>query len=794
MPLAMPSAVLIAALLFAVAESARSGTPNRPAPVDGFQKRPAMNARIANRMKLRSDVSAEAVFDPSICTDPACWFAHFDLSGQKLTEEEMKIVNASTASILKNFPGAMSSQQLVERIEAKLTEYGFNQETTLFGASLCPDEICHEPNDLPDLLAKRYSPGGAAGFSLSGLGGVPFTGKTGFAAFSHHVPKDGQVLILFAPHVAISPNGEVGRYKREGQEGLSTACGACIGALNAVEAENGPTASRGNIPHSDYQMETIIQHVRERFAAIGVHPSGKMVGLILEVYELARERMLAIVDLGQLKGGGHNTRCAILGGVQINMPAPMQDFFLPLSFEMHRERKPVVDLLPSILPELASLDLTEPTRAAARAAWGLKPLHAADGDEPTRAQQVVAHLRDNHKDHDITRAAKRGSMSVKYGRRLGQASVDPAAWAAHLELTGFTPSDRERAILERATRTVRESFPGAVVSEALCSKLERVLARFKFNQENTLFASSLCPDEICHESGDLPDLLSKYYSAEFSLSGLGGVPFTGKTGFAAFAHHVPKKGHVLVVFAPHVAISREGEIGRCNRDGQKGASTACGACIGALNAVEASAGTDADGILPIEDYQMQTIIQHVRERFEQIGAHPSGKMVGLILEVYELARERMLAMVDLDQLKGGKLALLGGVQINMPRPMEDFFLPLSFELRRKGKPVVNLLPLLTEDKVRFRCVQPDAPLFCVPLGHRFVTFSLASRAAVASSLSMIWSRITNNCKFQSSLVLEPSAKCPSRLSLCRFLGNSCCHCLIGRALFQVAVGLAPAAP
>ena len=495
----MPSAVLVAALLFAVAESARSGTPNRPAPV-GFQKRPAMSARIANRMKLRSDVAAEAVFDPSICTDPACWFAHFDLAGQKLTEEEMKIVNVSTASILKNFPGAMSSQQLVERIEAKLIEYGFNQETTLFGASLCPDEICHEPNDLPDLLAKRYSPGGAAGFSLSGLGGVPFTGKTGFAAFSHHVPKDGQVLILFAPHVAISPNGEVGRYKREGQEGLSTACGACIGALNAVEAENGPTASSGNIPHSDYQMETIIQHVRERFAAIGVHPSGKMVGLILEVYELARERMLAIVDLGQLKGGGHNTRCAILGGVQINMPAPMQDFFLPLSFEMHRERKPVVDLLPSILPELASLDLTEPTRAAARAAWGLKPLHAADGDEPTRAQQVVAHLRDNHKDHDVTRAAKRGTMSVKYGRRLGQASVDPAAWAAHLELTGFTPSDRERAILERATRTVRESFPGAVVSEALCSKLERVLARFDFHQENTLFASSLCPDEICHES------------------------------------------------------------------------------------------------------------------------------------------------------------------------------------------------------------------------------------------------------------------------------------------------------
>jgi len=25
-------------------------------------------------------------------------------------------------------------------------------------------------------------------FHMGGLGGIPFTGKTGFAAFSHHVP------------------------------------------------------------------------------------------------------------------------------------------------------------------------------------------------------------------------------------------------------------------------------------------------------------------------------------------------------------------------------------------------------------------------------------------------------------------------------------------------------------------------------------------------------------------------------------------------------------------------------
>ena len=134
------------------------------------------------------------------------------------------------------------------------------------------------------------------------------------------------------------------------------------------------------------------------------------------------------------------------------------------------------------------------------------------------------------------------------------------------------------------------------------------------------------------------------------------------------------------------------------RDGQSGLSPAYGACIGACNAVEAEHGLYGASGLTEADYQMQTIVQHVRERFAAIGAHPSGKMVCLILEVYELACFRMLAMADLGQLKGGQLALLGGVQINMPRPMEDFFLPLSFELRREGMKPRNLLPELTKDE------------------------------------------------------------------------------------------------
>ena len=40
----------------------------------------------------------------------------------------------------------------------------------------------------------------------------------------------------------------------------------------------------------------------------------------------------------------------------------------------------------------------------------------------------------------------------------------------------------------------------------------------------------------------------------------------------------------------------------------------------------------------------------------------------------------------------GRLIILGGVQINMPRPMPDFFMPIKFEIRQHGKDTIDLMP------------------------------------------------------------------------------------------------------
>ena len=72
-------------------------------------------------------------------------------------------------------------------------------------------------------------------FPLSGLGGLPFTGRTGWNAFSSHCPSNGNIVILFAPHIGIDKNGKVGQITRDGQTEPSPSCGAAIGAYRQLQ-------------------------------------------------------------------------------------------------------------------------------------------------------------------------------------------------------------------------------------------------------------------------------------------------------------------------------------------------------------------------------------------------------------------------------------------------------------------------------------------------------------------------------------------------------------------------------
>ena len=89
---------------------------------------------------------------------------------------------------------------------------------------------------------------------MSGLGGLPFCGKTGWGAFSSHVPTDGNIVVLFAPHIGISKAGKIGFIQRCGHNKDSTACGAAIGAYNFIKDD---PAAEVDDNYLDCQMNCI---------------------------------------------------------------------------------------------------------------------------------------------------------------------------------------------------------------------------------------------------------------------------------------------------------------------------------------------------------------------------------------------------------------------------------------------------------------------------------------------------------------------------------------------------------
>jgi hypothetical protein len=137
------------------------------------------------------------------------------------------------AAMAKYFPGSLSSRTIERLTTTMLTKKGYNYDNTLFATSTCPDEVNSKPDELVDLLKNRWGEHCA----LGGLGGVPFTGRAGFSAYAHHVPGGGKMFILFAPHVGVEFDGQVGALKRVNQAEVSTACGAAVGAYKGLMKE-----------------------------------------------------------------------------------------------------------------------------------------------------------------------------------------------------------------------------------------------------------------------------------------------------------------------------------------------------------------------------------------------------------------------------------------------------------------------------------------------------------------------------------------------------------------------------
>lgn len=174
---------------------------------------------------------------------------------------------------------------------------------------------------------------------------MPFTGKTGFAAYSAHVPEGGHCFILQAPHIGMSNEQELGKYSREGQPNSpSTACGAAVGAMCHCAAGN-ELPYLGGVT-DDYQMSYIINEMSKRMHFLSPHDgdtNAQQAELARQTHSIGKDMLDQIVSTNF---GDDMSMLFVMSGIQINMPFDFEDYFEPISFEVHRKDGSVTDLFP----------------------------------------------------------------------------------------------------------------------------------------------------------------------------------------------------------------------------------------------------------------------------------------------------------------------------------------------------------------------------------------------------------------------------------------------------------------
>jgi Ca2+-binding EF-hand superfamily protein len=250
-------------------------------------------------------------------------------------------------------------------------------------------------------------------------------------------------------------------------------------------------------------------------------------------------------------------------------------------------------------------------------------------------------------------------------------------------------------IEKKAEAAQRRFFPGALLSSDVDAAIVRTLGSRGYTPANTLFAHSVCSDEVNAKAEQLVNLMVSRWGEGFTLGGLGGLPFAGKSGFRAYLHHAPDSGKLLIMFAPHVGIDGEGRVGALQREGQTALSKACGAALGAYKAIQTKGGTakyQASAVKDLRetdykfDPELGSIINLLTPRLKGVENAPD-PIPFVTYQMYTMVRD----LLD-NCFKGTddvwewvtEVALVGGIMINR-KSGGDFFQPLSFEIRTQAE-------------------------------------------------------------------------------------------------------------
>lgn len=212
-------------------------------------------------------------------------------------------------------------------------------------------------------------------------------------------------------------------------------------------------------------------------------------------------------------------------------------------------------------------------------------------------------------------------------------------------------------------------FPKAqTIAELEQTILEHLKAE-NLDPSKMVWGTSICSDEVTN----IFHPLNKHFvgPGPFRFGGISGLPFTGKTGFRAFACHIPIGGHAFILFGPHIGISGEGKVGEIQREGQDYKTTCCGSLVVGLRAVQS-------GSVPAEprrdDYQQSQVSQLLIEKHGQIMQADIPLKEVTEIAYKQIKRELTDIISDCDDAIGdAKILLIGGIVINTDWQEEDYF-------------------------------------------------------------------------------------------------------------------------
>ena len=162
------------------------------------------------------------------------------------------------------------------------------------------------------------------------------------------------------------------------------------------------------------------------------------------------------------------------------------------------------------------------------------------------------------------------------------------------------------------------------------------------------------------------------------------------------AQHIPEGGNCIIVYGPHVGVDNKGNIGTIDQRGRSHSAACCDSGVAALAYVRSVQRGERQADMPVDplDAQQAYVGDMLLPYADQL-AKAEDPMVELPFSLFQ-AQDKLMQKIVLRKRTtipgNGRIALLGGIQINTPEGVSDFFLPLRFEmLQHTGNVVVDLL-------------------------------------------------------------------------------------------------------